>query len=229
MNKPLGQKAYGSIPHLPGSKRGPKDKGLSPEQASILTNKTRIGDLIIVQEKIDGSNVSIAKINGLIVPLVRAGYRAESSPYEQHHLFANWVMKDYSRWLALLEDGERLCGEWCAFAHGTKYDLSSAEPFWVFDLMRGHDRALLDECESRLEKKVQWVPVIHRSESPFSISDALKVNGDCGATGCGLEQPEGAVWRVERKGRVEFLGKYVRPDFVPGKYFDDNYWNWQAA
>jgi hypothetical protein len=27
-HKPLGKKAYGSIPHLPGSRRGPADKGL---------------------------------------------------------------------------------------------------------------------------------------------------------------------------------------------------------
>ena len=39
--KPLGQRAYGSIPHLPGSRRGPADKGLSDQQARILTEKCR--------------------------------------------------------------------------------------------------------------------------------------------------------------------------------------------
>ena len=37
--KPLGKRAYGSIPHLPGSRRGPSDKGLSDQQAAILTDK----------------------------------------------------------------------------------------------------------------------------------------------------------------------------------------------
>ena len=33
------------------------------------------------------------------------------------------------------------------------------------------------------------------------------------------EEVEGAVWRVEREGRVDFLAKYVRPDKIDGKYF----------
>lgn len=32
------------------------------------------------------------------------------------------------------------------------------------------------------------------------------------------EAPEGVVYRVERKGKVDFLAKWVRSDFVPGKY-----------
>lgn len=31
---------------------------------------------------------------------------------------------------------------------------------------------------------------------------------------------EGAVWRVERKGVVDFLAKYVRHGKVDGKYID---------
>ena len=32
------------------------------------------------------------------------------------------------------------------------------------------------------------------------------------------DNPEGMVWRMERKGKVDFLGKWVRDDFVAGKY-----------
>ena len=32
------------------------------------------------------------------------------------------------------------------------------------------------------------------------------------------ENPEGMVYRVERKGTVDFLAKWVRPDFEAGKY-----------
>lgn len=42
LEKPLGHKAYGSIAHLPGSRRGPADKGLSEKQASILIDKKEI-------------------------------------------------------------------------------------------------------------------------------------------------------------------------------------------
>ena len=32
------------------------------------------------------------------------------------------------------------------------------------------------------------------------------------------EKPEGMVYRVERKGEVDFLAKWVRSDFEAGKY-----------
>src|SRR5688572_29748116 len=90
--KPLGQRAYGSIPHLPGSRRGPADKGLSDQQAKILTERGRDKhDIITVEEKLDGSCVSVAKLNGKILALIRAGYSASGSNYTQHHAFAVWV------------------------------------------------------------------------------------------------------------------------------------------
>ena len=53
--KPLGHKNYGSIPHLPGSGRGPGDHSCHEGQARIATEKRRDGlDVIIVQEKLDG-------------------------------------------------------------------------------------------------------------------------------------------------------------------------------
>lgn len=39
--KPLGQKAYGSIPHLPGSRLGPGDHHCHEGQAKIATEKAR--------------------------------------------------------------------------------------------------------------------------------------------------------------------------------------------
>src|SRR2546421_8635720 len=55
--KPLGQKGYGTIPHLPGSRRGPGDKGVNEGQFRICCVKTppdRKGDVIWAQEKLDG-------------------------------------------------------------------------------------------------------------------------------------------------------------------------------
>jgi len=80
--KPMGRKAYGHICHLPGSRMGPGDHKLNEGQARILTEKARHRhDLIIVQEKLDGSNVAVARVNGVLIPLIRAGYPAISSKY----------------------------------------------------------------------------------------------------------------------------------------------------
>jgi Putative restriction endonuclease len=87
--KPLGIKNYGSIAHLPNSRMGEGDHKCPDGQARIATIKVRDKhDRIIVQEKLDGSNVGVALINGVLCSLGRAGYLAADSPYEQHWRFA---------------------------------------------------------------------------------------------------------------------------------------------
>ena len=226
--KPLGQKAYGSIPHLPGSRRGPADKGLSESQASICTTKARDRhDVIIVQEKLDGSNCSVAKVGGDILALGRAGYLAETSPYEQHHLFARWVKDNYGRFDALLNEGERCVGEWLAQAHGTRYALPH-EPYVIFDIMRGTERAPWEVVEGRCSGFK--TPRVIRVGGPMAIDEMLAVLEPSGHGA--LDPVEGAVWRVERRGAVDFLGKYVRPDKVDGWLLPEfcggvTTWNWR--
>jgi hypothetical protein len=72
--KPLGMKNYGHIAHLPGSRLGPGDHKCEAGQARIATFKARDRhDHIIVQEKLDGANVGVARVDGVLYPLVRAG------------------------------------------------------------------------------------------------------------------------------------------------------------
>jgi len=128
----LGHKAYGHIPHLPGSRIGPGDHRCTPEQSRIATVQTRDPhDLIMLQEKLDGSNVACFKCEGKLLPLTRAGNSAWSSPYEQHQLFARWMLENTDRFTEVLHEGERVCGEWLAQAHGTRYALPH-EPFVAF-------------------------------------------------------------------------------------------------
>ena len=84
---------YGSIPHLSTSKMSQQaDKKISEGQENILTEKTRDWlDLIIVTEKLDGSNVGVVRKNGVLHYITRAGYPANSSRFEQHHYFARWA------------------------------------------------------------------------------------------------------------------------------------------
>lgn len=217
--KPLGHRAYGSIPHLPGSRRGPGDKGLSEQQAKILTEKARDKhDLITVQEKLDGSCVSVAKLNGHIIALIRAGYPASGSHYAQHHAFADWVKENEARFQHLLSEGERCCGEWLLQAHGTRYQLPH-EPFVVFDIMpREHERTLAAIVAARCAAVELVTPRVIHIGGPISIESVLTVLEPSGHGA--IDDVEGAVWRVERKDVVDFLGKYVRPDKVDGKYLE---------
>ncbi len=232
--KPLGIKSYGSIPHLPGSRLGPGDHHCHDGQAIICTSKARDRhDSITVTEKLDGSNVCVARIDGVIVPLGRAGYPAATSKYEQHHLFFQWAMERQQLFLELLHDGERLCGEWLAQVHSTRYQLFH-EPLVVFDVMRGAQRLLTEECRSRCANYLP-VPRLISSAGPLAIECAMLV---VEVSGHGALDPvEGAVWRVERLGKFDFLAKYVRPDKIDGLYLPERegaivsepLWNWRPA
>ena len=217
--KPLGQKSYGSIPHMIGSRMGPADKHCEPGQQDICTKKARdYKDLIIVQEKLDGSNCSVAKINGEIYALGRSGYLAESSPFEQHIYFAEWVKKYKLRFKALLNEGERICGEWLLQAHSTRYNLHH-EPFVVFDIMRGHDRLIYHSFLKRVLPKGFIIPRLIHIGQPIKLEKVLSKLEPSGHGA--IDMVEGCVYRCERDNKVDFLIKYVRPDKEDGIYLPE--------
>lgn len=219
---------------------GPADKTCHEGQAKIATIKTRDrNDEIFVQEKLDGSNVGIAKIGNALYPLSRAGWLASSSSsYEQHRHFSDWVYKNYSRFWDVLKDGERLVGEWLMQAHGTRYNLQH-EPFVAFDLMVDDKRMPYDDLVSRLGGIFTLPALLHRGNA-LGIEQAIASLNTYGFHGA-IDPVEGAVWRIERnkptgkRGEkirvVDFLVKFVRPDKVDGFYLPeqsgmDAVWNW---
>lgn len=217
--KPLGRKAYGSIPHLPGSRLGIGDHHCHQGQADIATVRTRDKhDVVIVQEKLDGSCCSVAKINNSIIALGRAGYPANSSLYKVHHDFAIYVDDNKRRFFELLNEGERVVGEFLGHAVGTIYNLFH-EPFVPFDLMIKSKRASCEEVYSRV-KSLGFKPPhgfeIGRSVPIREAMDFFQNSGH-GA----IDPVEGAIWRVERKGELDFIVKYVRHDKEDGKYFPE--------
>lgn len=229
-DKPLGGKNYGSIAHLPGSRMGPGDHKCHEGQERICNVKTRDKhDRIVVQEKLDGSNVGVAKVNGEILALTRAGYLANTSPYEQHLRFDKWVRVNKGRFSAVLNEGERLVGEWLMQAHGTRYILPH-EPFVAFDLMVGTKRATYDVLLERLDERFVLPATVHIGES-LSIDSAMELLGPYGRHGA-IDPIEGAMWRVERnelygpdrpgerRWIVDFLAKYIRSDKADGAFLE---------
>lgn len=221
--KPLGRKAYGSIPHLPGSRTGPADHSVNPGQAKICEHKLRSArDRVIVTEKLDGSNVAIARIGGEILALNRAGYLARTSPYPVHQSFAAWV----DAWAdehgpEILHEGEVLHLEWLSLAHGTIYELETPQtPFAVFDISLAGERLPFDRMLERADALYLPTAPLLSDGPPLAIPDMLALLGERGHHGA-QEPAEGAVWRVERGGVFDFAAKYVRPEKVDGKYLPD--------
>lgn len=228
-DKPLGCKSYGSIGHLPNSRLGAGDWHVHEGQARIACVKPRDRhDRIIVTEKLDGSNVGVAKVDGRIMALGRAGYTAMSSPYDQHRFFAHWVESETDRFAALLDEGERVCGEWLMLAHGTRYRiLDPTRLFVAFDLMRGQKRAPWNDVVARCDAAGVETARMISDGPPISAGQAMRQLVPAFEA---ADELEGAVWRVERKGTFDFMAKWVRPDKQDGKYLrgiggDADLWN----
>lgn len=209
---------------------GPGDHKCHEGQERIATVKVRDKhDRIVVQEKLDGSNVGVAMVNGEIVALTRAGYLAHTSPYEQHHRFGAWVAANRGRFERTLREGERLVGEWLLQAHGTRYILPH-EPFVAFDLMVGTTRATFEELQRRVSTEFVLPATVHIGEA-LSIEAAMERLGLYGRHGA-IDPIEGAMWRVERnelygptrpgerRWIVDFLAKYVRSDKADGCFLE---------
>lgn len=240
MSNVVKHRAYGSIGHLPGSNFGGGDKGMNEGHTRIATVKARDKhDVIYVQEKLDGACMAVAKIEGTLVALTRSGYPAHSSKYEHINRFEAYMYENYQRFFELLDEGERVVGEWLNLAHGTRYNLKNREPFVVFDIMVGSKRMILQDLVQRnldrlgvdddffLAPFLEWGPLDIPSALSYLEKNEYGTYGFYGA----IDPPEGAVWRIERKGEVDFLCKFVRPDFEPGKYLpeisgEDPIWNW---
>jgi len=248
--KPLGCKAYSHIPHLPGSqKNAGSDYGYDEKAARFFLNYAGKDSVIWLLRKMDGSSVSVANIRGDILPLIRSGYLAQDSIYEQHHMFALWVYNNMELFEDIPEDS-RLCGEWLAQAHGTRYDLKDRYPFVAFDFIQGqHDRLPYDRVINYCKQHggPAYAPVlgIHLDGTGFSIKEALDLLDTTGFYG-EIDIAEGCVWRWERFGcSTDFkhkpiqLAKYIRPEKKIGFYLGDTIdgrlvdkkepvWNWRG-
>ncbi len=217
--KPLNGNNYGSIPHLSSSKLGIGDHFIHEGQERILTEKTRDKyDLVLAFEKYDGSNIGIAKVNGQIFALTRSGYIASTSPYLQHHIFSEWVRKNIAVFKELLKEGERITGEWLLQAHGIFYNIKN-DPIIFFDLfVNGNKRAVNHELETRaLKFDLPLARKLHEGSS-VSVTDLLPILNKKTEDIESVGMPEGIIYRIERKGKVDFLAKWVRSDFEAGKF-----------
>ena len=217
--KPSGKKNYGSIPHISISKLGEGDHYITKGEERILTEKKRDKhDIIFSYEKYDGSNVGIAKINDKIFAITRSGYEAKTSPYKQHHIFSDWVYSNVVLFYDMLKEGERITGEWLLQAHGLKYKIES-EPVLFFDYFTPkNERILQTDLRQITGKYGLTMPRLLSEGEPKSVNELLPILNLKTKEFESEENPEGIVFRVERKGKVNFLAKWIRSDFPTGIY-----------
>lgn len=187
---------YPTILHLPGSKfRDASDRTIGAQEVEWLTVKTRRpDDLVIVTEKVDGCNVGVLRRGNSLYPLIRKGYDVRTNQYEWIRDFAKFVDKNRLRFLHLLSNEERVCGEWMIKTHTIRYNMPH-EPFVCFDIIAGNRRVRYSTLRERLENS-SFVPagLVH-SGGAISTDRAIELLGS-GFHGA-IDAPEGVVYRYE--------------------------------
>lgn len=214
-NKPLSCKNYGSIKHIRGSKiSDASDKIIDERLEGIIFNPPK-GWKIFTTEKMDGSNVGVGKVNGELVAIQRQGFLCQSSERLQHQLFVKYVEFWKSEFDELVNEGERITGEWLLQAHGMKYDIKdSCDLFRPFDIFTNENKRV--PYQSFKEKMIYSI-----FEECKLISDKSNLNIDGLNHCCAVRNIEGVIFRAEKDGVFQFNTKYVRPDFEQGKYLPE--------
>lgn len=218
-------KNFGSISHLPGSKMiDIQDKLLGKQETEWMTDrrKNRATDIVIVTEKVDGMNAGVLKKDGLLYPIMRYGYDVRTSNVAWIRGFARFVEDRQERFWNLLNDGERICGEWILKTHTLRYDLKH-EPFVAFDIIDSNNNR--DPYVKFIYRAKQYdfttAGLVHIGEAmPSSMAIQLIGEGYHHVVG---DRPEGVVYRYESNGRFICCGKFVsHPDLGNEEKFINN-------
>jgi hypothetical protein len=222
---------YPRTPHLCGSRGTDDDKHLGPEEsANFIADRS-----LIVEEKLDGTNVGIHFTSAGRMVLQCRGHEITAGMHPQYDLFKQWAMAKRSHLEELLLDEFILFGEWLYAKHSVYYR-RLPHYFFEFDIYDKAGGAFLDLAR-RLTMLagtgIHTVPVIHRGAATLEeLRDLIGPSQfdsifDNPATGRADALMEGLYLRIEAGGRVTGRAKLVRPEFVE-KVKQSEHWQHQA-
>ncbi len=223
---------YPRTPHLFGSRGSDDDKHLGQQESLDF-----IADAsLIVEEKLDGTNVGIHFTSAGRMVLQCRGHEITAGMHAQYDLFKQWTMGKRSVLEALLEDRLILFGEWLYARHSLQYR-RLPHYFFEFDIFDKQTQMFLDlaACLKMLEGTgIVTVPVLQRG--PATADELRNLIGPSGFDSV-FENPlsgredklmEGLYLRTEAEGRVTGRAKFVRPEFVE-KVKRSEHWQHQVV
>jgi hypothetical protein len=209
---------YPRTPHLFGSTGTDDDRHLGPAESSLIAAH----ESLIVEEKLDGTNVGIHFTSAGRMVLQCRGHEITEGMHPQYDLFKQWTAVKRAVLETMLADRFILFGEWLYAFHSVRYR-ALPHYFFEFDLY-DKDAAAFLSLDRRLEllegTGIPTVPVIHRGPA-----DEATLSGLIGAsafdavfsnprTGTEDDLMEGLYLRTEANGQVTARAKMVRPEFV---------------
>ncbi len=222
---------YPRTPHLFCSKGTDDDKHMGEsESLRFLADGS-----LIVEEKIDGTNVGIHFNSDGKLALQCRGHLITEGMHPQYDLFKQWASVKRPVLEDLLGDRYILFGEWAYARHSVHYR-RLPHYFFEFDVYDKESRAFLDLAR-RMEllegSGIQTVPVLHRGsldrEGLLSLIGPSRFDSQ-------FENPltkrtdglmEGLYLRTEGGGIVTGRAKIVRSEFVE-KVKQSAHWQYQS-
>lgn len=218
MHDLIGERVYHRIGHLPGSRVGPGDHTLGDGPARAFCDPAAwqgSQEHIIITEKLDGTCVSVVRDGDEIIPALRSGHRADTSPYAMHQEFDKYVNKNWSTFIMLLDKGERIVGEWMAQAHGIRYNRLT-DFFFAFDIRRDREWISYEVLKQRCEYVgISVVPLLYYGPQ-LAVEYVQRLTNRSAFRN--KRPAEGVVLRREMHGRLMDMAQYVRSDHVAGLY-----------
>ena len=222
---------YPRTPHLFGS-RGTADDKHMDEAGSLAF----ISDpSLIVEEKIDGTNVGIHFSGDGEMVLQCRGHLITEGMHPQYDLFKQWAMVKRSVLEDRLEFRYILFGEWLYARHSVHYR-RLPHYFFEFDLYDKQTDSFLtlqERCRMLSGTGIHTVPVVHTGSATQkelvrligpSVYDSQFDNPMTGRTD---NLMEGLYLRTESADCVTGRAKFVRPEFVE-KVKQSEHWQHQA-
>jgi hypothetical protein len=222
---------YPRTPHLFGSHGTDDDKHLSESESQQFI----ADDSLIVEEKIDGTNVGIHFSAGGGMILQCRGHLVTEGMHPQYDLFKQWAA---ARRFALerhLENRLILFGEWAYARHSLHYRQLPHYflEFDIYDKEQGCFLSLARRLEILDGMHVPTVPVLHRG--PLGKEELARLVGpsqfDSHFVNPHTKQAdnlmEGLYLRTEQEGAVSGRAKFVRPEFVE-KVKQSTHWQQQT-
>lgn len=222
---------YPRTPHLFDSRGTDDDKHLGSRESNAFLND----DSLVVEEKLDGTNVGIHFTTKGRLVLQCRGHEITTGMHAQYDLFKQWVMGKRPVLEEMLESRFILYGEWLYAKHSVYYR-ALPHYFFEFDIYDKDNEEFLD-LDTRLTmlegRGIHTVPVIHRGKA--TAAELHEMIGpsqfdsqfDNPLTGQTDNLMEGLYLRTEADGFVTGRGKMVRPEFVE-KVKQSEHWQNQA-
>ena len=222
---------YPRTPHLFGSKGTDDDKHLGETESQRFI----ADESLIVEEKVDGTNVGIHFTSTGELILQCRGHLITEGMHPQYDLFKQWAIVKRNTLESMLQDRWILFGEWLYARHSIWYR-SLSHYFFEFDIYDKQSGLFLD-LRTRLSMLegtgIVTVPVVHTG--PVTRKKLQSLIGpsrfssqfDNPVTNRVDQLMEGLYLRTEAEGIVTGRAKWVRPEFVE-RIKQSEHWQYQS-